>query len=55
MEQRLQLATLLRREAINRGLDFSHRAHAGKLSATWVGVNAAKLDLTQRRKGAEGN
>jgi hypothetical protein len=32
MEQRFQLATLLWRELVNRSLDFSNRAHAGKLS-----------------------
>ena len=32
--------------------NFSNRAHAGKLSAMRFGVNAAKLDLPQRR-GAE--
>jgi hypothetical protein len=41
MEQRFQLATLLRRELVNRSLDFSNRAHAGKLSAMRKGVNAA--------------
>jgi hypothetical protein len=30
-------------------LDFSNRAHAGKLSAMRFGVNAAKLDFVQRR------
>lgn len=36
--------------------DFSNRAHAGKLSAMRFGVNAAKLDLPQRRRGAaQGN
>src|ERR1035437_3269856 len=53
MQQCLQLATLLQRELVNRSLDFSNRAHAGKLSAMRFGVNAAKLDLPQRRKGAE--
>ena len=33
--------------------DFSNRAHAGKLSAMRFGVNAAKMDLPQRRGGAE--
>jgi hypothetical protein len=33
--------------------DFSNRAHAGKLSAMRFGVNAAKLDLPQRRRGAK--
>jgi hypothetical protein len=28
---------------VNRSLDFSNRAHAGKLSAMRFGVNAAKL------------
>jgi len=49
MEQRLQLATLLRREAVNRGLDFSHRAHAGKLSPRRRGVNEPKPNFVQRR------
>ena len=39
--------------ASSRSLDFSNRAHAGKLSARRFGVNAAKRDLTQRRGGAE--
>ena len=43
MEQRFQLATLLWRELVNRSLDFSNRAHAGKLSPMGKGVNAAKL------------
>ena len=41
MQQCLQLATLLQRESVNRSLDFSHRAHAGKLSPMRIGVNAA--------------
>jgi len=42
MEQRFQLATLLRRELVNRSLDFSNRAHVGKLSAMRNDVNSAK-------------
>jgi hypothetical protein len=41
MQQCLQLATLLQRESVNRSLDFSNRAHAGKLSPMRLGVNAA--------------
>jgi hypothetical protein len=33
----------------NCNLDFSNRAHAGKLSARRIGVNAAKLDFVQHR------
>jgi hypothetical protein len=43
MQKRFQLATLLRRELVNRSLDFGNRAHAGKLSAMRKGVNGAKL------------
>jgi hypothetical protein len=43
MQQCLQLAALLQRELVNRRLYFSNRAHAGKLSVTRIGVNAAKL------------
>ena len=50
MQQCLQLATLLQRELVNRSLDFSNRAHAGKLSVLQFGFNAAKPDLTQRRR-----
>jgi hypothetical protein len=49
MQQCLQLAPLLQREPVNRSLDFSNRAHAGKLSPMRFGVNAAKLDFVQRR------
>jgi plasmid stabilization system protein ParE len=38
------LGALFERQRGNRSLDFSHRAHAGKLSAMRFGVNAAKLD-----------
>jgi len=40
---------LLQRKLFNRIENFSNRAHAGKLSAMRFGVNAAKLDLSQRR------
>src|ERR1035437_6144970 len=40
MKQRLQLATLLRRELLNRPLDFSNRAHGTKLSGMHYGVNS---------------
>ena len=43
MQQCLQLAALLQRELVNRSLDFSNLAHAGKLSAMRFGVNAANL------------
>ena len=33
MQKRFQLATLLERELVNRSLDFSSRAHGGKLNA----------------------
>ena len=41
MQQRLQLAPLLRREFLDGRPDFSNRAHAGKLSAIRNGVNEA--------------
>src|ERR1035438_9332012 len=53
MPQRFQFATLLQRKIFDRIKNFSNRAHAGKLSAMRFGVNAAKLDLPQRRGGAE--
>jgi hypothetical protein len=43
MQQGLQLATLLKRESVNRSLDFSNRAHSGKLSAIGNGVNQANV------------
>ena len=36
------LCALFERQRGNRSLDFSNRAHAGKLSAMWIGVNQAK-------------
>src|ERR1035437_7636462 len=52
MQQCFQLATLLQRELVNRSLDFSNRAHAGKLSAMRRSVNAANEfnPLMQRRR-----
>jgi hypothetical protein len=43
MQQCLQLATLLQRKLLNRSVNFSNRAHAEKLSAMRIGVNAANL------------
>jgi hypothetical protein len=47
------LGALFKGQRGNRSLDFSDRAHVGKLSARRFGVSAPKLDLAQRRKGAE--
>ena len=41
MKQRLQLATLLRREFLNRPFDLSNRAHGTKLNVMHYAVNSA--------------
>jgi hypothetical protein len=47
MQQRLQLAPLLRRKLVNGGLDFSNRAHARNLNA-----EPAVRQIHPRRGGA---